>query len=201
MGTSIPLARRVRRDLERPRARAGHREVALAAIEGGATAVQLRAKELDRRAARPLAEELAARCRAAGVLFVVNDRVACHGVGRRGPRRADRRLAAVRERSVRTGARDQRRDAEQARRRGRRRRLPRRDGVVDPDEAGGVPAGLEGVRDGRRGDVAAGGRDRRDRGRRTRPRCSRRARPAWRSSRPSARPRTRSRPRACWPRS
>ncbi len=53
----------------------GHREVALAAIEGGATAVQLRAKELDDGALVPLASELAARCRDAGVLFVVNDRI------------------------------------------------------------------------------------------------------------------------------
>jgi thiamine-phosphate pyrophosphorylase len=53
----------------------GHREVALAAIEGGATAVQLRAKEPSDEELRPLASELAARCREAGVLFVVNDRV------------------------------------------------------------------------------------------------------------------------------
>jgi len=53
----------------------GHREVALAAIEGGATALQLRAKELADDELLPLAEELAARCRDAGVLFVVNDRV------------------------------------------------------------------------------------------------------------------------------
>jgi thiamine-phosphate pyrophosphorylase len=54
----------------------GHREVALAAIEGGADAVQLRAKELRDDELRPLARELAAACRDAGVLFVVNDRVA-----------------------------------------------------------------------------------------------------------------------------
>jgi len=53
----------------------GHREVALAAIAGGATAVQLRAKELSDEEQLPLARELAGRCRAAGVLFVVNDRV------------------------------------------------------------------------------------------------------------------------------
>ena len=53
----------------------GHRDVALAAIEGGATAVQLRAKELADAELLPLAEELAARCRETGVLFVVNDRV------------------------------------------------------------------------------------------------------------------------------
>ncbi|HEU4354128.1 MAG TPA: thiamine phosphate synthase [Actinomycetota bacterium] len=53
----------------------GHRDVAVAAIAGGATTVQLRAKELTDVELTPLAEELAARCRAAGVLFVVNDRV------------------------------------------------------------------------------------------------------------------------------
>jgi thiamine-phosphate pyrophosphorylase len=53
----------------------GHRSVALAAIEGGATAVQLRAKELTDHQLLPLAEELGSRCRNAGVLFVVNDRV------------------------------------------------------------------------------------------------------------------------------
>lgn len=52
-----------------------HRDVAVAAIAGGATAVQLRAKELADDELAPLAEELAARCRAAGVLFVLNDRV------------------------------------------------------------------------------------------------------------------------------
>jgi thiamine-phosphate diphosphorylase len=53
----------------------GHREVALAAIEGGADAVQLRAPELSDEQLLPLAEELARACRDAGVLFVVNDRV------------------------------------------------------------------------------------------------------------------------------
>jgi thiamine-phosphate pyrophosphorylase len=53
----------------------GHRDVAIAAIEGGATAVQLRAPELSAAELRPLAEELQARCRQAGVLFLVNDRV------------------------------------------------------------------------------------------------------------------------------
>jgi thiamine-phosphate pyrophosphorylase len=53
----------------------GHREVAVAAVAGGATAVQLRAKELGDDELLPLASELSARCRAAGVLFVVNDRV------------------------------------------------------------------------------------------------------------------------------
>lgn len=54
----------------------GHREVTHAAIEGGADCVQLRAKELLDDELRPLARELAEACREAGVLFVVNDRVA-----------------------------------------------------------------------------------------------------------------------------
>jgi thiamine-phosphate pyrophosphorylase len=53
----------------------GHRDVAVAAIEGGATALQLRAPELSDEQLRPLASDLAERCREAGVLFVVNDRV------------------------------------------------------------------------------------------------------------------------------
>jgi thiamine-phosphate pyrophosphorylase len=53
----------------------GHLDVAMAAIEGGATAVQLRAPELSDEKLRPLAADLAERCREAGVLFVVNDRV------------------------------------------------------------------------------------------------------------------------------
>ena len=52
----------------------GHRAVALAAIEGGASAVQLRAPELDDDELVPLARELAEACRGAGVLFIVNDR-------------------------------------------------------------------------------------------------------------------------------
>lgn len=53
----------------------GHRDVAVAAIEGGATAIQLRAPELSDEQLRPLASDLAERCREAGVLFVVNDRL------------------------------------------------------------------------------------------------------------------------------
>ncbi len=52
-----------------------HRTVASAAIEGGATAVQLRAPELDDDALLPLATELAEASRDAGVLFIVNDRL------------------------------------------------------------------------------------------------------------------------------
>jgi thiamine-phosphate pyrophosphorylase len=53
----------------------GHLEVGLAAIEGGATAVQLRAPALGDGDLLPIATELASRCRDAGVLFLVNDRV------------------------------------------------------------------------------------------------------------------------------
>ena len=52
-----------------------HLEIAEAAIRGGATAVQLRMKDA---AARPMLETarlIAARCRDAGVAFIVNDRV------------------------------------------------------------------------------------------------------------------------------
>jgi thiamine-phosphate pyrophosphorylase len=52
----------------------GHLDVAAAAIAGGATAVQLRAPELADADLLLLARELAARCRAAGVLSFVNDR-------------------------------------------------------------------------------------------------------------------------------
>jgi thiamine-phosphate pyrophosphorylase len=53
-----------------------HRDVAEAALAGGATAVQLRAPELTDARLEALAGELAERCREAGALFVVNDRVA-----------------------------------------------------------------------------------------------------------------------------
>jgi thiamine-phosphate diphosphorylase len=52
-----------------------HRAVLHSAIEGGAPAVQLRAPELTDIELLPIAAELAERCRAAGVLFVVNDRI------------------------------------------------------------------------------------------------------------------------------
>jgi thiamine-phosphate pyrophosphorylase len=55
--------------------RRGHRDVALAAIEGGASAIQLRGPELQDEDLLPLATELAVLCREAGVLFVVNDRL------------------------------------------------------------------------------------------------------------------------------
>ena len=52
-----------------------HRVIALAAIEGGASVIQLRAPELHDDDLQPLATELAMRCREVGVLFVVNDRL------------------------------------------------------------------------------------------------------------------------------
>jgi thiamine-phosphate pyrophosphorylase len=53
----------------------GHLDVARAAIEGGATAVQLRAPELEDRPRKLLgvAREIADLCRRHGVLFIVND--------------------------------------------------------------------------------------------------------------------------------
>jgi thiamine-phosphate pyrophosphorylase len=53
----------------------GHAEVALAAVEGGATAVQLRAPGLDDDKLWAVARLLAPRVRERGVLFIVNDRV------------------------------------------------------------------------------------------------------------------------------
>jgi thiamine-phosphate pyrophosphorylase len=52
----------------------GHPEVARAAIAGAATAVQLRAPELDDVRLGDLALELSEACHSAGILFVVNDR-------------------------------------------------------------------------------------------------------------------------------
>jgi thiamine-phosphate pyrophosphorylase len=51
-----------------------HRDVAFAAIDGGATAIQLRAPELDDNAIHDAARAIGERCDDAGVLFVVNDR-------------------------------------------------------------------------------------------------------------------------------
>ncbi len=52
-----------------------HLEVALAAIEGGADVVQLRAPELSDEELLPLAREIANACDAGRAAFVVNDRV------------------------------------------------------------------------------------------------------------------------------
>jgi len=51
------------------------REIALAAVAGGATAVQLRMKDAPARAVLDAAREIGPLCRAASVLFIVNDRV------------------------------------------------------------------------------------------------------------------------------
>lgn len=53
----------------------GHLEVAMAAVEGGADVVQLRAPELSDDELSALASKLARVCRDAGVLFLVNDRI------------------------------------------------------------------------------------------------------------------------------
>ena len=55
--------------------RKGHLEIAAAAVAGRATAVQLPAPELPDESLLPLGLEIAEACRAAGMLFVVNDRV------------------------------------------------------------------------------------------------------------------------------
>ncbi len=52
-----------------------HLEIAEAAIRGGATAVQLRMKEEPARVILDAARAIAPLCRAAGVAFLVNDRV------------------------------------------------------------------------------------------------------------------------------
>ena len=52
-----------------------HDEIVGAALDGGATAVQLRATELGDDRLLPLATSIAARCHEAGATFVVNDRV------------------------------------------------------------------------------------------------------------------------------
>jgi thiamine-phosphate pyrophosphorylase len=51
-----------------------HHDVAIAALDGGATVVQLRAPELPDDQLVALASDLARRCAERGVLFVVNDR-------------------------------------------------------------------------------------------------------------------------------
>src|SRR5204862_2547898 len=55
--------------------RRGHREVAEAAIRGGATAVQLRALELPDEELLPLATVLADRCATERVMLIVNNRL------------------------------------------------------------------------------------------------------------------------------
>ncbi len=52
-----------------------HREIAEAAIRGGATSVQLRMKEEPARVVLEVARAIGPLCRAAGVAFIVNDRL------------------------------------------------------------------------------------------------------------------------------
>jgi thiamine-phosphate pyrophosphorylase len=52
-----------------------HRDIARAALAGGAAAIQLRDKTTDAGLLLPAAREISAWCRAAGALFLVNDRV------------------------------------------------------------------------------------------------------------------------------
>jgi thiamine-phosphate pyrophosphorylase len=52
-----------------------HRAVARAAIDGGATTIQLRAPELSDEALLPIATDIAAMCRKAGLVLIVNDRL------------------------------------------------------------------------------------------------------------------------------
>jgi thiamine-phosphate pyrophosphorylase len=52
----------------------GHEDLAEAAVDGGATAVHLRAPELDDQDLLPIALRVAARTRRAGIPLVVNDR-------------------------------------------------------------------------------------------------------------------------------
>lgn len=101
----------------------GHRDVALAAILGGADAVQLRAPELSDEDLLKLATELAGACRAAGVLFVVNDRVdvaVASGAGGAHVGQGDRledareRLGSGRALGISVGTEDQARAAEAA---------------------------------------------------------------------------------------
>ena len=100
-----------------------HRAVARAAIEGGATTVQLRAPELDDDALLPLAAELAETCRDANVLFIVNDRLdvalessaaGVHLGQDDDPESARRRLGADRVLGVSVGGPDEASAAERA---------------------------------------------------------------------------------------
>jgi thiamine-phosphate pyrophosphorylase len=93
-----------------------HRALARAAIDGGATAVQLRAPELDDAELLPIATEVAIACREAGVWFIVNDRIdvalesgaaGVHVGQDDDPQRARRRLGAGRVLGVSVGNADE----------------------------------------------------------------------------------------------
>lgn len=127
-----------------------HAEIATAAVEGGATAVQLRAPELDDARLLPLARALAGICGDGGVLFLVNDRVdVAVGSGAAGahvgqadePGRARSRLGPERILGVSVGTPDEARAAE----------VVGADylGVTvwgTPTKADAVPVGLDGLR-------------------------------------------------------
>jgi thiamine-phosphate pyrophosphorylase len=98
-----------------------HPDVAEGAIAGGATALQLRAPELDDATLQRVAADIARRCRSAGVLFIVNDRadvaaeVGADGVhvGQRDdPRLARQVLGSERVLGVSVGSPEEALDAE-----------------------------------------------------------------------------------------
>lgn len=128
-----------------------HGEIATAAVEGGATAVQLRAPELDDDRLMPIATALARMCGDAGVLFLVNDRVeVAIGCGASGahvgqgdaPRLARKRLGPERVLGVSVGSADEARAAERT---GADYLGVTVWGTATKPEA--VPIGIEGVRE------------------------------------------------------
>lgn len=76
-GTSTNLARRLAVYLvaDPEQTRRDLLDVVVQALTGGVTAIQLRAKQISDRQAFDLGEAIAARCRSAGALFIVNDRL------------------------------------------------------------------------------------------------------------------------------
>jgi thiamine-phosphate pyrophosphorylase len=101
----------------------GHEDIAIAAVAGGASAVQLRAPELDDGDLMQLASSLGSRCARAGVLFLVNDRVdvavrsraaGAHVGQHDDPRTARDRLGTNRVLGVSVGIVDEARAAEAA---------------------------------------------------------------------------------------
>ena len=97
-----------------------HGEIATAAIEGGAAAVQLRAPELDEQRLLPLAAAIGRMCGEAGVLFLIDDRVevavTCEAAGahvgqRDDPGKARTRLGPERILGVSVGSIEEAREA------------------------------------------------------------------------------------------